>query len=231
MDNEKKQPITEDTVIGSRKITAAEFRKFFKKTLGADYEKYPVVWNVIKVSANHKGKTLKMIIDECHNPSEQKCLEEVLSENRFSFISHSNKAFIMAFDKKMNEMGYDSGSAIPASKAIVYGKTGTKTRTRPACFYLNENGIAWKLYLLKIDAHQQYIENAPTHIKDIFTNDIGICTGCNFIDGKCKYKCTKTYMMDGQLFHKCEFILTNPSEENIPDYVDLLKEFYVGKRK
>jgi len=63
--SEKKEPLTEDTVIGSRKISAVEFRKFFKKTLGEDYEKYPLVWNVIKLSANHKGKSLREIIDEC----------------------------------------------------------------------------------------------------------------------------------------------------------------------
>jgi hypothetical protein len=37
----KKEPLTSDTVIGSRKITAVEFRKFFKQELGDDYEKYP----------------------------------------------------------------------------------------------------------------------------------------------------------------------------------------------
>ena len=61
MGDTKKEPLTEDTIIGSRKISAVEFRKFFKKTLGEDYEKYPVVGNVIKVSLNHKGKPLKRL--------------------------------------------------------------------------------------------------------------------------------------------------------------------------
>ena len=38
MDKIKNESLTEDTVIGSRKISATEFRKFFKKTLGEDYE-------------------------------------------------------------------------------------------------------------------------------------------------------------------------------------------------
>jgi hypothetical protein len=67
---EKKEPLTEDTVIGSRKIPAVEFRKFFKKTLGEDYEKHPVVRNVIKLSANHKGKSLKTILDEVYRCTE-----------------------------------------------------------------------------------------------------------------------------------------------------------------
>ena len=62
----KKEPLTEDIVIGSRKISAVEFRKFFKKTLGEDYEKHPVVRNVIKLSASYKGKTLKAILDEVY---------------------------------------------------------------------------------------------------------------------------------------------------------------------
>ena len=62
---EKKEPLTEDTVIGSRKISAVEFRKFFKKVIEEDYEKYPIIWSIIKVSANHKGKSLKEIIEEC----------------------------------------------------------------------------------------------------------------------------------------------------------------------
>ncbi|MDR1687006.1 MAG: hypothetical protein LBS21_00135 [Clostridiales bacterium] len=62
--NEKKEPLTEDTVIGSRKISAVEFRKFFKKELGEDYEKYPVVRGVIKLSARYKGKSLREIVEE-----------------------------------------------------------------------------------------------------------------------------------------------------------------------
>ena len=61
----KKEPLTYDTVIGSRKIKADEFRKFFKAELGDDYEKYSLAWDVVKVSANHRGKSLKEIIDGC----------------------------------------------------------------------------------------------------------------------------------------------------------------------
>ena len=64
-DKIEKEPLTEDTVIGSRKISAVEFRKFFKKTLGDDYEKYPIIHHVIRVSFYHKGKSLKDIIEEC----------------------------------------------------------------------------------------------------------------------------------------------------------------------
>jgi len=229
-----KETLTEDTVIGSRKITAAEFRKFFQKTLGDDYEKYPVVHNVIKVSLNHKGKTLKEIVNECYDPTGSKSLEEILSEDRFKIISASDKNFIITFDKAMNEAGYDFGGTISGNKdlmTIVYGKTGTKTRPRPACFHIYDDGaVCLKLYLYKIDDRRQYIENAPAHIKEILINDTGKCTACNFRDGKCKFKCTKTYTIDRRLFHKCYFELANLAVENIPDYIDLLSEFYPMKK-
>ena len=236
MDKIKAEPLTEDTVIGSRKISAAEFRKFFKKTLGEDYEKYAVARNVVKVSMNHKGKSLKEIVDECFNPPKDKDLEEILSESRFNIISQSDKDFMKAFDKAMSDMGYDFGGDIVGNKdfmVIVYGKTDTKAkyRPRPACFHIDNNGkVGLKLYLGKIDEHRQYIENAPTHIKEIFTNDKGKCNGCNFRNGKCKYNVTKTYSIDGRLFNKCDFTLTGPPMENIPDYIDLLSEFYPTKK-
>ena len=65
----KKEPLTEEYIIGSKKNTSAEFRKYFKETLGEDYEKYAVVVDVLKNVFSYKGRTLKEIIEECHNPS------------------------------------------------------------------------------------------------------------------------------------------------------------------
>ena len=234
MDKVKKEPITEDTIIGSRKISAVEFRKFFKKTLGEDYEKHAVVRNVIKVSLNHKGKALKEIIDECYNPTEIKSLEEILAEDRFKIISVPDKAFIIAFDRALNKMGYDFGGTISGNRdlmAIIYGKSDTKTRPCPARIHIENDGNIWlRLYLHKIDDHRQYIENAPAHIRKVFTNDIGKCCGCNFKNGKCKYNCTKTYTIGGRLFNKCYFKITDNTVENIPDYIDLLSEFHPIKK-
>ena len=70
MDKTRKEPLTHDTIIGSKKITAAEFRKFFKRELGDDYEKYPLAWSVIKTSSLHRDKSLREIIDGCLNPKE-----------------------------------------------------------------------------------------------------------------------------------------------------------------
>jgi len=234
MENNKKEPITEETVIGSQKITAAEFRRFFKKTLGEDYEKNAVFKKFIKIPLSHKGKTLREIIAECNSPVRSKSLKEILAENRFKIISTPDKAFILAFEKAMNEMGYDFGGDIVGNKDLMvigYGKTGTKTRLCPACFLIYDNGnICLKLYLHKVDDHRQYVENAPAHIRELFTNDIGKCNGCNFRNGKCKYNCTKTYTIGGRLFNKCYFELTNLMVENISDYMALLAEFYPTKK-
>jgi len=229
-----KAPITEDTVIGSRKIIAIEFRKFFMKTLGDDYEKNPVVRNVIKVPLNYKGISLREILEKCNNPMKNKSLKEVLTEDRFNVISTSDKSFIIVFDKVINERGYDFGGAIGGNKdlmVIVYGKTGTKTRPRPACFHIyNDGAICLKLYLHKVDDRRQYIENAPAHIREIFTNNKGECNACSFKDGKCKYNCTKTYTINEHVFYKCYFELTDLAVKNIPDYIALLSEFYPMKK-
>ena len=53
---EKKEALTEETIIGSKNITATEFRKFFTETLGDDYEKHTFVMDVIK---NRYKKSMK----------------------------------------------------------------------------------------------------------------------------------------------------------------------------
>ena len=230
MDKIKKEPLTENTVIGSRKISAAEFRKFFEKTLGKDYEKYSVIHSFIKVPLNHKGKYLKEIIEECFNPSGVKSLECILSERRFGNISEPDKAFIVVFNKAMNEMGYNFNIIGNKDYLVIdFGKTNAKSR--PAYFAIdNDDNVILRLFMTKIDDHRQFIENAPAHIKNLFTGKQGRCTGCNFRDGKCKYNVTKTYTIDGSLIHKCEFTLTNLTVENIPDYIDLLSKFYLKKK-
>lgn len=67
--------LTESAIIGSRigpelrQVTKDDLRKYFEETLGADYAKYAVVADVLKNSFYYKGRTLKEIVEECHNPS------------------------------------------------------------------------------------------------------------------------------------------------------------------
>ncbi|MCL2604157.1 MAG: hypothetical protein FWD90_06735 [Defluviitaleaceae bacterium] len=85
MDKTKKEPLTHDTIIGSKKITAAEFRKFFKLELRENYEEYPLAWSVIKTSSLHKNKSLREIINECLNP------KEILDTNLITSLSWSEQ--------------------------------------------------------------------------------------------------------------------------------------------
>ena len=117
---------------------------------------------------------------------------------------------------------------------IIYGKTNVKSRPCAARIYISADGeVSLRLFLSKIDAHSQYIENAPTYIKGVFTGKHGNCTGCGLRDGKCKFNSKKTYTIDGRLFNKCNarvFAFHSPSVEKLPDYMGLLEEFFPAKK-
>ena len=76
---DKEEPLTEETIIGSRKCAAAEFRKFFRETLGEEYEKHAVVMDVLNKSFYFKGRTLQEILDECLHPSWYQKMDESIT--------------------------------------------------------------------------------------------------------------------------------------------------------
>ena len=149
-------------------------------------------------------------------------------------IKEPEKAFIIAFDKAINELGYDFGNAIGSGNVwsllmIVYGKIDTKSRLCSARIYMQENGeITLRLFLAKIDAHRQYIENAPLHVKDAFIFAHGDCKECNI-------NCSpKIYTIDGKLMRKCNhdtFYFNMPTLEKLPGYMGLLSKFYPIKKQ
>lgn len=232
-----KKILPEDTVIVINKHPVGEYRKFFQQETGV--EKITVgSMDFQPWLFTQAGKTLKEALDEYNQPSGPKNVERFLAERRFDMMKEPDKAFIIAFDKEINKLGYDFGGVIGSGFAagcelmIIYGKTGIKSRPCAARIYIKENDITLRLFLNKIDAHRQYIENAPAFIKDVFTSENESCTGCSFKDGKCKYKYTKTFTIDERLINKCDakaFIFANPSVEKLPDYMGLLTEFYPPK--
>ncbi|MCL2285350.1 MAG: hypothetical protein FWC32_03185 [Firmicutes bacterium] len=164
-------------------------------------------------------------------------IKDMLQEERFNIISAADKGFIIAFDKEMEEMGYDYGSAIGSGFGwgpyqVVYGKTDTKSRPCPARIYVTEHGgLLFRLFLNKIDAHRQYIENAPAFIKDVFTRENNeSCIRCNINeDGSCGYNSFKKYTIDGKEITKCNgkaFVFHDATLEKLPAYMELLKKFY-----
>ena len=169
-----------------------------------------------------------------------KNMKDMLQEERFNIISDDDKAFIIAFDKEMEKLGYDYGGDIGTGHGwgiyqIIYGKTDTKSRPIATRIYVKKDGsILLRLFLNKIDTHRKYIENAAAFIKDVFTNDKEICTRCAIKDdGTCGYNSFKPYTIDGREIVKCNgkaFVFRGPSLEKLPDYVDLLSKFYKKKK-
>ncbi len=78
-------------------------------------------------------------------------MKNILTEERFSCVSDSDKAFIVAFNDAVTELGYDFGGNIGG-------------------------GIALRLYFSDIDTHGEFIEKAPPHINNVFAGKGGDCT-------------------------------------------------------
>lgn len=96
-------------------------------------------------------------------------MKTVLAEERFNDISAENKAFILAFDKEISELGYGFGGNIGSGFCwgkymIIYSKNGVKSKQVVARIYIRENCIILRLFLNKIDKHREYIENTHTFI-------------------------------------------------------------------
>jgi hypothetical protein len=149
----------------------------------------------------------------------------------------------------MNDFGYDFGGEIGDGYCwgrymIIYSKVGVKTKKVIARFYLRETeeitsgkytnqfrrSIVLRLFLTNIQKHENYIMNAPAHIKETFISERGTCKKCIETYQKCHHY--KKYTIDGNLKEKCGYIFCfeDPKFEHIKDYVDLLKEFYGDKR-
>ena len=163
-------------------------------------------------------------------------MPEILSERRFDFISHQDKAFVNAFNAEINRLGYDYGDKIGSGFCwgkymIIYTKTGVKSKRVYARIYLRETSVVLRLFLSQIDKHRQYIENAPAHIKEVFSGEHGRCQHChNEKDGRCKFR--KTYTLDNYLIEKCNgvtFEFHEPDTAKLRDYIDLFTEFYPAR--
>ena len=167
-------------------------------------------------------------------------MKDIINQERFGIISAADKDFILAFDAEMRGLGYDFGGGIGSGYCwgrymIIYAKTGVKAKSVAARISIRDDGIFLRLYFSDIDKHRSFLENAPQHIKAVFTGNHGDCKHCatgHRKDGLCKFR--KTYTLDGRRFEKCNgivFEFGQPSREKLPDYMDLLKEFFAGKKR
>ena len=160
-------------------------------------------------------------------------LKNTLAESRFDFIAGVDKDFILAFDNEINKLGYDSGGNIGSGYCwgkymIIYSRTGVKSKKIAARIYIREDSIVLRLFFNQIDSHRSYIENAPPHIKQVFTGEHGDCHRCkNDKNGVCKFR--KAYTLDGRSIEKCNgvvFEFRKPDLAKLQDYISLLSEFY-----
>ena len=228
-----KKLLSEDTIIVWNAHPLSEYRAFMHETIGK--EKVDSLGDLSKWLFEHAGKTLKDAVIDIQNNYVATNIDELLSEKRCSHLSADDKAFISGFDKTMNELGFDCETKIVSGTAwspmmIAYGKIGTKSRPCPTRIYLKEDGtITVRLYLNGVNKHAQYIENAPSVIKNLFAFEGGDCMSCN---SSCMPG--KVYTIGGQAYQKCNhstFYFNSPSAHIMPDIQELLAKFFPVKKK
>ena len=161
-------------------------------------------------------------------------IKQLLNESRFDFISVDDKAFIMALDAAMLACGWGLEATahykgyVCGRYMLIYHKLGVKAKKVVARIYMRDNGIVLRMYFSGINKHHTYIEKSPPHIKGVFTGIHGNCGVCgNEHDSSCKHR--KTYTIDDNTYVKCDgavFEFSNPTIDKLPDYMNLLSDFY-----
>jgi hypothetical protein len=226
-----KKLLSEDTVIIWNDNPLGKYRDFLYAVIGKDA--IDSKGDFQKWLLPHYGKTLKELVNDVQNHYEAANLTELLAERRFNIVSENDKAFIMAFDKAVNELGYDCENTIGSGYSwsplmIIYGKPGTKSRPCIARIYIHNEGISLRLFFSNINKHRVYIENAPEHIKSIFLG--GHDCPCRPV---CPHKGQKVYTIDDKNYQKCchaDFRITKPNIDELSDYIGILAEFYPAKK-
>jgi len=178
-------------------------------------------------------------------------MRNLLIQERFTNISPENKAFLLAFDEKMTQLGYGiievadaykwARNWLSAKYMINYAVTGIKAKRLAAHIFVKEDGLFLRLFALKkseyshntkqqsrsvIEPHRAYIESAPSYIKSLFTNRESDCDHTHEnADGFCwRLDC---YTVDGERYEKCigkGFDFPDPTMSQLPDYIGLLVE-------
>lgn len=165
-------------------------------------------------------------------------LQTQLQDPRFDFIFPAGKAFILAFDAALAQLGYDCGDRIGSGYCwgcymLIYARTGAKSPKVVARVYLRESSTVLRLFLNAVDQHRAFIEQAPATIREVFTGPHGDCQHChNEREGVCRFR--KTYTLEGRRIEKCNgitFEFHEPTLEKLPDYLSLFTEFFPSRSR
>jgi hypothetical protein len=166
-------------------------------------------------------------------------MDKLLKEVRFNSVSDSDKGFILAFNEEMTRLGYDFGGNIGSGYCwgkymVIYTRAGVKSKAVYARIYIPEGGIVLRLFLNKIERHEKFIEQAPAHIRELFTAENTRCKhDRDDKDGNCWSRFRRSFTIDGQRIEQCApqtYYINHPEIQKIPDYINLLTEFYPHKK-
>jgi len=178
----------------------------------------------------------KFIAEHAELREAGKRVDNLLTDRKYNYISQDQRNFVVALDKTLIDIGYESSGIVPYvgwKYKIEYSKSGLKNKRFDARFYFYDKGIILRLYFNDIDRHSKFIENAPDFIKEPFINERGKCNHCDKSGGgigkkgKCTFK--KTYSIDGVEYSKCageNFYFENFDISNVPKYMELITSFY-----
>jgi len=226
--------LPDNTIITvGEEIPLSDFRAYFENM----FEKgFAPGGDLMEWLRTQTGKSVqKAAMDYGKIPLKQS-MKALLAEERFDEINEADKAFMLAFDERMADFGYDSGGCIVGGICwgkymVIYSQTGAKTKKVIARIYMRDGGLVLRLFLNGIDKRRAYIESAPPHIKSAFAaGSHGDCS-CNPKKENCRTR--KTYVLDGKTVEKCSgavYEFPNPTVETLPDYIGLLAAFYPVKK-
>jgi len=169
-------------------------------------------------------------------------MKNLLSDEKYNFISEKDKQFIVAFDDAITKAGYESNGIQPyvvfGKYKIEYFRAGLKTQKYLARIYIRDEEIVLRMYFSNIDKHREYIEKSPDFIKSPFINDYMRCNegkrcgGIGDKNGICRYR--KTYTIDNTVYNKCaeqSFMFFQPDISHAEKYIELLTTFYPDRKR
>lgn len=161
-------------------------------------------------------------------------IKEQLEQERFCFMSGSNKSFVVQMTLALEALGFTYNDDIVdgicwGKYMLIFRKAGVKSKKVVARIYIREKSVAFRLFLSDVTKHADFILAAPGHIRDVFIGESGNCSHCR--GEMCRFR--KCYELAGEKIEKCNgevFTFADASVEKIPDYLALFKEFYLPKR-